>query len=135
MKEKKKKQRNERYKNWHDRLLTPTEKNEIKEYMNNKGVAQQINHDLEDNRGNIKEDNKYKETIEKMDKGLKKEKTDQLIYVYQRVSEQFFGLTEGTLRTGININREEFGVFKNFYIHNQSILIENGYMEASLSVI
>ncbi|HDR7987429.1 TPA: hypothetical protein QCY63_005817 [Bacillus cereus] len=58
-----------------------------------------------------------------------------MIYVYQRVSEQFFGLTEGTLRTGININREEFGVFKNFYIHNQSILIENGYMEVSLSGI
>ncbi|MCU4733452.1 hypothetical protein OCE56_24680 [Bacillus cereus] len=132
-KEEAKKWANERYKNWHDRLLTPTEKNEIKEYMKNKEVAQQINHDLEDSRGNIKEDNKYKETIEKIDKGLKKEKTDQLMYVYQRVSEQFFGLTEGTLRTGININREEFGVFKNFYIDNQSILIENGYIEASLS--
>ncbi|BAR87696.1 uncharacterized protein KNN_06963 (plasmid) [Bacillus thuringiensis serovar tolworthi] len=132
-KEEAKKWANERYKNWHDRLLTATEKNEIKEYMNNKGMAQQVNHDLEDTRGNINEDNKYKETIEKIDKGLKKEKTDQLMYVYQRVSEQFFGLTEGALRTGININREEFGVFKKNFIQNQVFLKENGYIEASLS--
>lgn len=123
----------ERYKGWQEHALTPAERKEIKEYTDNKEASQQINHDLEDSRGSIKEDNKNKETIEKIDKGLKKEKTNQLMYVYKRVSEQYFGHEIGSFRTGTSIIREKFDEFKEKFIQNQSILKENGYIEASLS--
>ncbi|MEG7835330.1 ADP-ribosyltransferase [Bacillus cereus] len=126
----------ERYSDWQERLLTRLEKEEIMDFMNNKEDAQQLNNYLEDTRGNIPETSEYRENIERLDKGLKRVKTEQAIFVYQRVSEQYFGHEVGSFREdSIKIDQIKFDEFKEKFIQNQSVLKENGYMEASLSGI
>ncbi|HHB1656611.1 TPA: ADP-ribosyltransferase [Bacillus cereus] len=126
----------ERYSDWQERLLTRLEKEEIMDFMNNKEDAQQLNNYLEDTRGNIPETSEYRENIERLDKGLKRVKTEQAMFVYQRVSEQYFGHEVGSFREdSIKIDQTKFDEFKEKFIQNQGILKENGYMEASLSGI
>ncbi|MEB9480285.1 ADP-ribosyltransferase [Bacillus cereus] len=60
------------------------------DFMNKKEDAQQLNKYLEETRGNIPETSEYRENIERLDKGLKKVKNEQAMFVYQRVSEQYF---------------------------------------------
>lgn len=133
-KEEAKKWAEERYSDWQERLLTRLEKEEIIDFVNNKEDAQQLNKYLEDTRGNLPETSEYRENIERLDKGLKRVKTEQAMFVYQRVSEQYFGYEVGSFREdSIKIDQIKFDEFKEKFIQNQSILKENGYMEASLS--
>ncbi|MCU5573074.1 hypothetical protein OCA42_24840, partial [Bacillus cereus] len=133
-KEEAKKWAEERYSDWQERLLTRLEKEEIIDFVNNKEDAQQLNKYLEDTRGNLPETSEYRENIERLDKGLKRVKTEQTMFVYQRVSEQYFGYEVGSFREdSIKIDQIKFDEFKEKFIQNQSVLKENGYMEASLS--
>ena len=132
-KEEAKKWADERYQNWTDRLLTKEEKAEIADYINDKEAAQKLNTYLEDIRGNTPDNSDYKEYIDRLDKGLKKEKTTHVMYVYPRVSEEFFGHELGSFRTGGTINQDKFKEFKGKFIENKGILKENGYLEVSLS--
>lgn len=132
-KEEAKKWADERYKNWQERLLTKAEKEEITDYMNDKEAAQALNKYLEDRRGNIPENSDFRENIERIDKGLKKEKTDQMMYIYQRVHEGYFGHEVNSFRTGMSIKLEKFSEFKEKFITNNGIIRENGYIETSLS--
>ncbi|MGH0590563.1 ADP-ribosyltransferase [Bacillus mycoides] len=120
-----------RYSGW-QKDLDKNEREEISRYGNNIDVANEINMHLEDTRGEVLEDSKFKKSIEEIDKALKNEKTDQPMYVYHRVNENFFGLEVGSLRSGVEINLEKFTEFKKDFVEPQSILKENGYINASL---
>ncbi|MGH0590579.1 ADP-ribosyltransferase [Bacillus mycoides] len=122
----------DRYSKWQNNELTKYERAEIENYANNEKTAEEINTILEDTRGNILEDSPYKTKIENIDKALKKEKTNQTMYVYQRVNEQYLGLPEGFLKNGLEINKENFQKFKEGMVDTLSIVKINSYMEASL---
>lgn len=133
-KEEAKKWAEEHYREWQERLLTKLEKEEIIDFVNNREEAQQLNNYLEDTRGNLSDISEYRKHIERLDKGLKRVRNERAMFVYQRVSEQYFGQEVGSFREdSIKINQTKFDKFKEKFIQNQSILKENGYIAASLS--
>lgn len=123
----------ERYKDWYERELTHVEKNAVKEYLDYTEQTKDINKQLEETRGNI-EKSEYRELIEKIDSSLKKEHTDQTMYVYRRINEQIFGFDEGSFRleTG-GLDNEKLAKFEELFLKIPSIIKENGYIETSLS--
>ncbi|MCM3222912.1 hypothetical protein M3644_24420 [Bacillus cereus] len=116
---------------WVDELIE-SERKEISDYVNDVKLANEMNAKLEATRGKIPDHSELKKSIEEVDKALKKEKTNEPMYVYFRVQESFFGLEDGSLRSGAKINLENFLEFEKDFVKNQSILKENGYINVSL---
>ncbi|MCM3222911.1 hypothetical protein M3644_24415 [Bacillus cereus] len=122
----------EQYLDWQHNKLNKDELKLIKKYSNDFRLSKQIDILLEKTRGKITDIDYYFGEINLLDKALQKEKTNHKLYVYQRVDEEHFGYDKNFLKSGMEINHNNFEIFKEGLVDNHAILNMHGYMETSL---